>query len=377
MSNTATLRRWAVPVAIGAAVVGVGVGATLVQAGSGDSLPPKTAAQLLTDVQNAQIDGLSGTIVTEADLGLPSGLGGGDDSAMSSVLGGSKTMRVWYGGPDKIRGAILGTIGESDFIRNGADMWTWSSQENKATHSTLDPKLADAPMWPPRAIAGDPVTPQSAAEEALQAISGTTEVTVDGTSEVAGRPAYELVLKPKDAASTIGSLRLAVDGETSLPLRTQIFGTGTTKPAFEIAFTRVTFETPPAEHFTFTPPEGVTVTELGQHDLTGPDKDQYGDAEKSTRIVGEGWTAVAEFKVADIGKLLGADGKDQSEDKPKLDAEGQQGLTKMLESLPRVSGPWGSGRVFNTTLVNALITDDGRILVGAVTVDKLVEVAGR
>lgn len=376
MKNTATLRRWAVPAAIGATVIGVGIGATLVQAGDVDSLPPKTAAQLLTDVQNAQIDGLSGTVVTQASLGLPAGIAGGGGTEMSSLLSGSKTMRVWYGGPDRIRGAILGTLGESDFIRNGADVWTWSSEENTATHTTLSEDFADTAMWPPKAIAGEPITPDEAAESVLAAISGTTEVTTDGTAEVAGRPAYELVLKPKDPASTIGEIRLAVDGETSLPLRTQVFGVGQSDVAFEIAFARVTFETPPAEHFTFTPPQGVTVTELGEQDFGTHDAEDKaeGKAGEGMEIIGEGWTAVAEFTSVDLGTLLSGESPKDTEG---IDPEAAQGATALLESLPQVSGTWGTGRVFTSALVNALITDDGRILVGAVTTDKLVEVAGR
>ncbi|GIG68715.1 LolA family protein [Phytomonospora endophytica] len=376
MKNTATLRRWAVPAAIGAAVISVGVGATLVQAGDGESLPPKTAAQLLTDVQNARIDGLSGTVVTRASLGLPAGLTDGGGAQMSSLLSGSKTMRVWYGGPERIRGAILGTLGESDFIRNGADVWTWSSEENTATHTTLPADYADTAMWPPKAIAGEPITPDEAAESVLAAISGTTEVATDGTAEVAGRPAYELVLKPKDPASTIGEIRLAVDGETSLPLRTQIFGKGQTDAAFEIAFARVIFETPPDEHFTFTPPQGVEMTEMGEQDWNSGTKDEGQPKDDGTKtegleVIGEGWTAVVEFTSADIGKIL------SGEPVEGVEGENAPDVSALVESLPQVSGTWGSGRVFTSALVNALITDDGRILVGAVTTDKLVEVAGR
>ena len=39
----------------------------------------------------------------------------------------------------------------------------------------------------------------------------------------------------------------------------------------------------------------------------------------------------------------------------------------LLESLPRTSGTWGSGRVLNGTLFSAILTDDGRIAIGAVT----------
>ncbi|GLZ75784.1 hypothetical protein Afil01_05910 [Actinorhabdospora filicis] len=377
MTKTATLRRWAVPAAIGAAVVATGVGATLVQAGNGPSLPAKTAAELLTDVQNSSVQGLSGTVVTSADLGLPAlpGVGGGGGADVASLLGGSQTMRIWYAAPDKVRAAVLGSMGESDIIRNGSDVWSWNSQEQTATHTTLDPQLGSAPMWPPRALAGEPVTPQKAAEEALAAISGTTEVTTDGTAEVAGRDAYELVLAPKDKASTIAEVRLAVDAETGVPLRTRVMAAGKSDPAFEIAFARISFEVPPAEHFTFTPPQGTKVTESTQPKLEeskAEDVENKGDL----KVVGEGWTAVAVLTNGDFSSLLSGKGEEWK-DAPAEAKDGLASAQTFLTGLPQVSGAWGSGRVFTSTLVNALITDDGRILIGAVTVDKLVEVAGR
>jgi hypothetical protein len=33
----------------------------------------------------------------------------------------------------------------------------------------------------------------------------------------------------------------------------------------------------------------------------------------------------------------------------------------------RVSGPWGSGRLIQTSLVSMLVTSNGRVLIGAVT----------
>ena len=38
----------------------------------------------------------------------------------------------------------------------------------------------------------------------------------------------------------------------------------------------------------------------------------------------------------------------------------------VLEALPKVSGDWGSGHVLRGTLFSALLTDDGRVVVGAV-----------
>jgi hypothetical protein len=52
-------------------------------------------------------------------------------------------------------------------------------------------------------------------------------------------------------------------------------------------------------------------------------------------------------------------------------------LAALLYRLPRVSGSWGSGRLLTSTLVSALLTDDGRLLIGPVPPDLLYAAAGR
>ena len=41
-------------------------------------------------------------------------------------------------------------------------------------------------------------------------------------------------------------------------------------------------------------------------------------------------------------------------------------LSGLLKSLPTVSGSWGSGHLLHGALFSAVLTDDGRIAVGAV-----------
>ena len=43
----------------------------------------------------------------------------------------------------------------------------------------------------------------------------------------------------------------------------------------------------------------------------------------------------------------------------------------MLSAIPEVSGAWGKGRVIDGTLFSAVLTDDGRVAVGAVAPDAL------
>ena len=217
-------------------------------------------------MQRAQLGYLSGTVVQSADLGLPdlSGLGGpgGRGSAsLESAITGTHTWRVWYGGPDQQRLALVGQLGESDVIRNGTDLWLWSSEEKTAVHYALTAHDAAAKQPNPAPSLTDlPKTPEEAAKRALAALDPTTEVTTSGTAVVAGREAYELVLKPRDTASLVASVRISVDAEKHLPLRVQVYSTRLSNPAFEVGFTSIDFAKPDARQFEFNPPPGTTVT---------------------------------------------------------------------------------------------------------------------
>jgi hypothetical protein len=42
-----------------------------------------------------------------------------------------------------------------------------------------------------------------------------------------------------------------------------------------------------------------------------------------------------------------------------------------LAALPKVSGSWGSGRLLTGTLFSAVLTNDGRVAIGAVPAERL------
>ena len=52
-------------------------------------------------------------------------------------------------------------------------------------------------------------------------------------------------------------------------------------------------------------------------------------------------------------------------------------LQSVLGSLPQVSGAWGSGRLLQSALFSVLLTDDGRVLGGAVAPEALYEAAAQ
>ena len=50
--------------------------------------------------------------------------------------------------PTRQRLALLGQLGESDLVRNGTDVWAWSSHDNTATHWTVPAGHRARPMTP-------------------------------------------------------------------------------------------------------------------------------------------------------------------------------------------------------------------------------------
>ena len=352
--------RWVLPLVLLLVLLGSVLVAT--RANADPALPPRSAEQLLVDLQTARVDGLSGTVVQNADLGIPALPGGSDGAAgkFSSLISGSHTLRVWYSGPDKARLALQEQYAETDVITNGSDVWTYDSQAKTATHRTLP---ADQHQGRPAAPAGAPKTPQEAAQLALQAIGKTTDVSTDRAVGVAGRQAYELVLTPTDKASLVTGVRIAIDGKTHLPLRVQVFGAGA-KPVIEIGYTSLSIGRPDARMFAFNPPAGTKVTQGVTPAHPTPTKADQKAAKKQaaahkakadagTRVVGNGWTQVV---ITKIGK----------------DAAATNGTAKaFVGQLKPVSGSWGSGRELDGTIFTAILTDDGRLAVGAVGPDQV------
>src|SRR3982751_5379044 len=78
--------RWLVPTAAAVVVIGGGAAAGTIVASADPALPERSAAQLLVDLQNAKVDGLSGTIVQSADLGLPKIAGLTDGASSQAAL---------------------------------------------------------------------------------------------------------------------------------------------------------------------------------------------------------------------------------------------------------------------------------------------------
>jgi outer membrane lipoprotein-sorting protein len=343
--------RWVLPIGVVGVIIAATSGAFAAQAA--DPLPDRTPQQLLADIAGARIDGLQGTISQKADLGLPalpaaiSGLDAGGSSLLS-LLSGSHTARVWYGGPTKQRVALLSSLGETDVFRNGTQVWQWDSSTKTATSSTLPSGTSALPQH-------TVTDPAQLAKKLIADLDPNTVLTTDSSHKIADRPVYELVFSPKPptdttaAASRIGSVWIAIDAATKIPVAVQVYAKGRTAPAIDVSFTSIYFGVPEADNFTFTPPVNATVVKQQPQSASS---DASGSADPT--VIGSGWTSVVEVSgtSADLTKA-----------------------GPVLNALAKVSGTWGSGRLLDSRLLSALITSDGRIFAGPVDPQVLYDAA--
>lgn len=340
--------RWLPAIAIPALIA---AGVVSAQASSAAVLPQRSPAQVIAMAAEHPDTSFSGMVKQVSDLGLPQLPTTGPDassgaSAALEWLSGSHTARIFVDGPSKARVQVMDQFGERDVVVNGSQAWFYNSRQKTALHATVPAaeRMSGVP--------GMGSSPVALAERLLTKLDGSTKVTLGSNVNVAGRAAYELVLKPKTENTLVGSVLVAVDGTTGIPLSVSVVARGQDNPAVSVAFTELSLETPAASLFSFTPPAGTAVTEhsVTKHsEATKPAPSAPGAMRAHDPIIsGSDWSTVVAFS-------------------------GSSAPAKLLSSplFTRLTTAVPEGRLLSTSLLNVLITNNGRVVAGAVPLPQL------
>jgi outer membrane lipoprotein-sorting protein len=381
-------KRW-VPAAAVPALIAAGVVVGSIPARAGDPLPQKSPAEVITLLGQHSTRAFSGTLEQVSALGLPelpagaptSGpVSAGGPASIIEFLTGEHTARVFMDGPAKMRVQVMDRLAERDVIRRDHDVWFYNSKDNSAAHLALPDVASDLPgkdgSDTDQSTKAIP-TPEDLAAKFLAKVDSSTAVTVGPDAEVAGRSAYSLELAPRTDATLVAKVVIAVDGQTGMPLKVTVSARGHAEPAFAAGFTSLSLAAPEDATFNFTAPPGATLKELpappvppmaalpGKPGMTTPDH-VPGDAAElrhhdgpGPTVTGKGWETVVGFPAAP-------------------DGQGAQLTESILKDplLSQAAVVVPGGRLLSTALVNVLLTDDGRIFVGMVPVDRLQAAAG-
>jgi outer membrane lipoprotein-sorting protein len=416
-----SMKRWAPALAV-STVIAVGSFAIPLQASAVD-LPDLTPQQVML-LMDREITGFSGTIVKTSDLGLPAL----EMSSMMSkdmvkemeekmpdgfeefipnlieqnaitqaveLISGTHKIRV-YASEVGMRVQVLDRMSQRDVIVNENEMWTYDAKNAIATTAKFEDKISDADKTKIEADAKasfqeyaaklqlDISNPEAVADYLMKMIGETTDVSVGKEHRIAGRSAYQLIAKPKAQNSLIDSVYVSVDSETGMALDVKVYSIEQETPAFQVSFESISFATPDASLFNFTPPAGTTVETLEMPAELEAElatlKKEYEAKHASKEITESDFAA----KKAEL------EAKYADQPKPEMIGEGWESVIylpavpkavpmEMLENelfadlLTQVPG----GKVFSTPVANVLITDTGKVYAGAVTIEFLQQVASR
>jgi len=205
---------------------------------------------------------------------------------------------------------------------------------------------------------------------------------------------------PRTDGTLVDRVLVAVDAETSTPLRVQVWSTQDAQtPALEIGFTDISFATPDDAVFDFAAPAGAATSEVevplpDPADHPTPDAETLTTAPEGVSVSGTGWETVVSVDGVDVAGLLAGDpasatalpgmernlgsagaqdlygeivGEDgQAPGLPEIDASAL--YEQLTEEVPE-------GRLLSSALLSVLVTDDGRVLVGSVPAEVLRDLA--
>lgn len=348
-----------------AGVVGLAVLATPAGAGTAPSLPKVSADDLVQSVMTAKHPAMGGTVAIHNGLGLPAIPG-----MPAQATAPNSSLRVWSDGNDRSRLAVPNGASEETVVNDGKVVWDWNSSNKTVTKSDYSAEKAAAEQKH-QGMPKPQQDPATMAKDIIGQLQKTSNVSVDGTSTVAERPAYDLVLTPKPSAKTLlREVRVSIDSATRLPLQVSVLANGSPDPALQVGFSKLDVGAQDQSLFTFTPPAGATVKDkAAEAKKAQPDK-QPGEkpGEKPFQVVGDGWDAVA------VGKIPAGTAANTTPNGDHAKSQDPMAMAKRVGT--PVSGAWGQGYLISTKVGTALVTSDGRFAAGAVPQQVLTDAIG-
>ncbi len=410
-------KRW-MPALIVPAVIAAGAVAVPLQANAVD-LPDLTPQQVML-LMDGEVTGFSGTIVKTSELGLPplemssmmddemiaemeEKMPEGFEEFIPSLIeqnaitqaveliAGTHRIRV-YASEVGMRVQVLDPMSQRDFIVNENEFWAYDARNATALTGTFDMEVSEVDKAELEAevqaqldeylaeIQLDISNPEAVADYLMAQVGETTEVSVGKDHRIAGRTAYQLIAQPNAENSLVESVVISVDSETGMALDVKVYSVEQEVPAFHVGFESISFETPDASMFSFTPPAGTTIEtmeipaelEAELEQLKGEYENKEFNTEDNAAMRAE-----LEARYADQPKpaMIGEDW----ESVIYLPAMPQEVPMEMMENelFADLMTPVDGGKVFSTPLMNVLVLDSGEVYAGAVTIEYLQEVAAR
>jgi hypothetical protein len=291
-----------------------------------------------------------GLVETRGSLGLPDLPGLSD---VTTLLGSTTRMRVWYESTRRWRVDVITPTGERDLRQSPDGLTIWDYERNLLTQLVGEPSV--------RLPRGSDLTPPDLARR-LVAIAAPRDRRTDlPARRVAGVAAAGLRITPADPGTTVGHVDIWADPDTGLPVAVELAGKGSDRAVLSARFLDLRQRRPAAPVLAVRPPAGTPSMRLSAPDLVSrlsrfvdfPLPDALGgnpalrvaDDTKAVRAYGTGYTS---FAVVPVPGRFGRRVQEAARD------AGAQPV--------QVAGPFGvphaDAYLIRTPLLTALVVSD-------------------
>lgn len=220
-----------------------------------------------------------------------------------SYVNGDHRIRLWSS-RDGLRLAELLPTAELAYVANRNEAWAWNSETFTAYRASLP---RDNPFTLDQGAILRLLDPAAVSRLGIDTLDPTTTVTLGTPVRVAGRPAYALELIPKASGTLVGRIEIDVDAAHWVALRTAVYAKGATSPALSLGYQTVGFGRIDPSVFSFRPPSGATIKQLGAAPEPAPASAPL-VAEPETRVVGTGWASVASIRLPSAARIRALSG---------------------------------------------------------------------
>jgi outer membrane lipoprotein-sorting protein len=256
-----------------AIAIGIGISATALASAVGSSAKPraKPLAEAVHDALSGaggnSIQGVSANITLTNHLlegaNLASGNGQAGGLASSPLVKGA-SGRLWIAKDGHVRLELQAEKGDTEIYYDGKSVTMYDTASNTLYRYTLPADTQkDTSTQPDTSTHPHEIPSVTKIEEAISHLKKNANVEAT-PADVAGQPAYTVRVSPKESGSLLGAAELSFDSVHGIPLRTAIYSsTSLSSPVIELAATEITYGPVEASVFSFTPPSGAKVEDLG------------------------------------------------------------------------------------------------------------------
>ena len=321
-----------------ALVIGAGVSVTALAfaLGTGPVPPPKPLAQALHDaLSGTPVEGVSASVQLSDHLleGASLSTGGQLGELASSPLISGGSGRLWIAKDGRVRLELQSQKGYTQILYDGNTVSLYDAADNTLYRYTL-PAHEQAPAEPAHQHEAPSV---STIEEAISHLSKRAEVSGASATDVAGRPAYEVRISPKEGGSLLGGAEVSFDADHGVPLSAAIYSSTSPSPVIELTASEVSYGPVADSVFAISPPANAKIEEIAGSDSAAHKTSSSSDWPDKPKITtqGQGPSTIAVLQ-----------------SKAKAGAKG--GAAETLEGLPKVT--------INGAVASELRTELGTLL---------------